>query len=47
VFTKDGIRTLVDVIIVDLTRVDLSSCITQKFAAAFNATQAEEMNYCD
>jgi hypothetical protein len=45
-FTKDDIRTLVDVVIVYLTWVDLSSCIIQTYAA-FNAAQVEEKNYCD
>jgi hypothetical protein len=43
VFTKDGIRTLIDVVIVDQTRVDLflRSCATQGFVA-FDLTQAKE-----
>jgi hypothetical protein len=45
-FTKDGIRTLVDVVIVYFTRVDLSSCVIQRYAA-FDVAQVEERNYCD
>jgi hypothetical protein len=45
-FTKDGIRTLVDVIIIDPTRVNLlpSSCEAQRFAA-FDVAQAKEKSY--
>ncbi len=45
-FTKDDIHTLVNVVVVDLTRVDLSSCVTQRFVT-FNAAQVENRNYCD
>jgi hypothetical protein len=46
--TKDGIRTLVDVVMVNPTQVDLfpRSCATQRFVAS-NATQAKERNYCN
>jgi hypothetical protein len=48
VLTKDGIHTLVDIVIVDRTRVDLlpQSCTTQGFVAS-DATQAKERNYCE
>ncbi len=47
-FTKNGIYTLVDVVIVELKQVDLlpQSCTTQKFVA-FDATQAKERSYYD
>jgi hypothetical protein len=43
VFTKDGIHTLVDIVIVDLTRADLlpRSCATQGFVV-FDVAQAKE-----
>jgi hypothetical protein len=43
VLTKDGIRTLIDVVIVDPTPIDLfpQSCTTQGFAAS-NVSQAKE-----
>jgi hypothetical protein len=46
VITKDDIRTLADVIIVDPTRVNLlhRSCVTQGFVAS-HTTQAKEKNY--
>jgi hypothetical protein len=46
VFTKDGIHTLTDVVIVDQTRMDLflRSCVTQGFVA-FDLTQAKERSY--
>jgi hypothetical protein len=46
--TKDGICTLVDIVIVNPTRVDLlpQSCATQRFAA-FNAAQAKKRSYCN
>jgi hypothetical protein len=45
-FTKDGIHTLVDVIIIDPTRMNLfpSSCEAQRFVA-FDASQAKEKSY--
>jgi hypothetical protein len=45
-FTKDGIRTLADIVIVDPTQVDLlpRSCTTQNFATS-NATLAKENSY--
>jgi hypothetical protein len=45
-FTKDGIHTLVDVVIIDPTRMDLffRSCATQGFAT-FDATQAKKRGY--
>ncbi len=47
-FTKDGIRPLVNIVIVDPTCVDLfpQSCTTQGFAT-FDVAQTKEMNYCD
>ncbi len=47
-FTKDGICTLVDIIIANPTQADLlpRSCTTQGFAA-FDATQAKKQSYCD
>ncbi len=47
-FTKGGIRTLVDIVIANPMRVDLlpQSCVTQGFVA-LNATQAKENNYCN
>jgi hypothetical protein len=46
VFTKDGIRTLIDIVIVDPTRTDLlpRSYITQGFVAS-NVAQAKEKSY--
>jgi hypothetical protein len=46
VLTKNGIRTLVDVVIVDPTRVDLlpRSCAIEGFVA-FDVTQAKERSY--
>jgi hypothetical protein len=46
VFTKDGIRTLVDVIIADPTRANLllRSCATQGFDAS-NVVQAKKRSY--
>jgi hypothetical protein len=48
VFTKDGIRTLIDVVIADPTQADLlcRSYTIQKFVA-FEVIQAKERNYCD
>jgi hypothetical protein len=48
VFTKNGIHSQVDVVIVDPMRVDLlpQSCATQRFVA-FNMIQAKGKNYCD
>jgi hypothetical protein len=45
-FTKDGICTLADILIVDSTQIDLFpySCLTQRFVA-FDATQTKERNY--
>jgi hypothetical protein len=45
-FTKDSIRTLVNIVIVDSMRTDLfhRSCATQKFVT-FDATQAKEKRY--
>jgi hypothetical protein len=42
-FTKDDIHTLVDVVVVDPTRVDLlpRSCATQRFVV-FNVAQTKE-----
>jgi hypothetical protein len=47
-FTKDGICTLVDIVIVDPTWTYLSpwSCTTQKFIVS-DAVQAKERNYCN
>jgi len=46
VLTKDGIRTLANVVIVDPTQADLlpQSCAIQGFVT-FNAAQAKERNY--
>jgi hypothetical protein len=46
VFTKDGIRTLANVVSADPTRTNLlpRSCTTQGFAAS-NAIQAKERSY--
>jgi hypothetical protein len=46
VFSKDGIRTLVEVVIVDPTRADLlpQSCATQGFTT-FDVAQAKERSY--
>jgi hypothetical protein len=46
VFTKDGIRTLADVVIVDPTQAYLlpRSCTTQGFPT-FDVAQAKERNY--
>jgi hypothetical protein len=48
VLTKDGIRTLVDIVITNAMFVDLpfQSCTIQKFATS-NTTQAKERSYCD
>jgi hypothetical protein len=48
VFTKDDICTLVNVVIVDPTQMDLlpQSCATQGFATS-NAIQAKEQSYHD
>jgi hypothetical protein len=48
VLTKDGICTLVDIVIINPTRVDLlpQSCATQRFAT-FDATQAKKQSYCN
>ncbi len=47
-FTKDGICTLVNVVIADPTRADLlrQSCVTQRFVA-FEVVQAKERSYSD
>jgi hypothetical protein len=47
-FTKDGIHTLVDIIITNPMHVDLlpQSCTTQRFVASDGA-QAKKINYCD
>jgi hypothetical protein len=46
-FTKDGIRTLADVVIVNPMQADLlpQFCTTQKFVT-FDAIQAKEKSYC-
>jgi len=46
VFTKNGIHTVVDVVIANPTQVNLffQSCTIQRFVA-FNATQAKERGY--
>ncbi len=48
VFTKDGICTLVNVVITNLTWMDLlcQSCPIWRFVA-FKVVQAKERNYCD
>jgi hypothetical protein len=48
VFTKDGIHTLLDIVIANPTWVDLlpQSCATQGFVA-FDVAQVEEWRYCD
>jgi hypothetical protein len=48
IFTKDEICTSFNIVIVDLTRVDLFlwSCVIQKFAT-FDVTQAKEKSYCN
>jgi hypothetical protein len=48
VLTKDGIHTLIDIVIANPTCVDLflQSCTTQGFAT-FDAIQAKEKNYRD
>jgi hypothetical protein len=48
VFTKNGIHSLVDVVIVDPMQAYLlpQSCATQGFVP-FNMIQAKEKNYCD
>jgi hypothetical protein len=48
VLTKDDICTLVDVVIVDPTQVNLlfQSYATPRFVTS-NATQAQKKNYCD
>ncbi len=45
---KDGIRTLIDIVIVDPTWVNLlpQFCDTQRFATS-NAVQVKERSYCD
>jgi len=47
-FTKDGIRTLIDIVVVDPTRVDLfpRACVTQGFAA-FDVVQFTKWCYYD
>jgi hypothetical protein len=47
-FTKNGFRTLVNIVIVDPTRADLlpRSYATQGFIA-FDVTQAKEWCYCN
>jgi len=42
-FIKDGIRTLINIIIIDPTRMDLlfQSCVIQGFTT-FNAVQTKE-----
>jgi hypothetical protein len=46
VLIKDGIHTLVDIVIIDPTRVDLfpQSCITQGFVS-LDAVQVKESSY--
>ncbi len=46
--TKDGIRILTNIVIVDPMCANLfpRSCTTQSFIA-FDVTQAKERNYCD
>jgi hypothetical protein len=48
IFIKDEICTLFNIIIVDLTWMDLFflSCVIQKFAT-FDVTQAKEKSYCN
>jgi hypothetical protein len=48
VLTKDGILTLTDVVITDLTRANLlpPSCIIQIFTT-FDVAQAKERGYCN
>jgi hypothetical protein len=48
IFTKDEIYTLFNIVIVDLTRVNLFiwSCVIQKFTT-FNVTQAKKKSYYD
>jgi len=48
VLTKDGICTLVDIVITGPMHADLfpQSCTTQGFVA-FEAAQAKEKNFCD
>ncbi len=48
VLTKDGIRTLIDIVIIDPTQTNLFpwSCAIQGFVAS-NAAQAKEMNFCN
>ncbi len=48
VLTKDGIRTLVDIVISNPTQANLfpRSCAIQWFVA-FNATQTKERSYCN
>jgi hypothetical protein len=48
VFTKDGICTLADIVIVDPTQMDLlpQFCAIQRFATS-NVIQAKEKNYCN
>jgi hypothetical protein len=47
-FTKNGIRTLTNIVIVDPTHVDLFlwSCTAQRFVAS-NVIEAKKKNYCD
>jgi len=47
-FTKDGIRTLIDIVVVDPTWVDLfpGACATQGFAA-FDVVQFTKWCYYD
>jgi hypothetical protein len=46
--TKDGIHTLLDIVIVDPMQVDLfpQPYTIQRFVAS-DATQTKEKNYCD
>ncbi len=48
VLTKDGIHTLVNIIIIDPTQAYLlpQSCTTQRFIT-FNVTQIKERSYCN
>jgi hypothetical protein len=47
-FTKDGIRTLADVVIIDPMRVDLfpQSCAIQRFVVS-NVAQTKKRSYCE
>ncbi len=46
--TKNGVHTLIDVVIVDPTQADLfpRSCVTQGFVV-FDVIQTKERNYCN